>query len=111
MTGKRRERRPRTLRVHITVFLALLGAVVLIGLVKLWQPVSQGHRQQQEIARLRAEREALRAEQRQLEGYKHDLASDRGQESTLRRQRYVKPGERRLEFVEEGETAKKGKGK
>ncbi len=97
-----RERRARRrLRVHTRVVVLLLGAIVLVGVIRLCHPYALARRQEEEIARLRAQKSALQAEHDQLQAYKHDLASDRGQESTLRRQGYIRPGERPLVFVKQ----------
>ncbi len=106
--GRERQAR-RKLRMHSRVFLVLVGVVLLIAAIRLWQPFSGSRRQQEEIARLRAEKAQLQAEQAELQTYKHDLASDRGQEGALRRQGYTKPGDRPLVFVRKKPAEKKGK--
>ncbi len=97
----------RKLRIHLPVFLALVGVALLIAIVKLWGPTATARRQQEDLARLRSEKASLNDEHKQLEDYKRKLASDEGQESAVRRSGYVREGDRRLVFVKEKEKGKK----
>ena len=103
-----RERRPRRkLRLHLPVFLLVLGAILLVAALRLWIPFSNARRQQDEVARLRQQKAGLAAERAQLDEYKHRLASDQGLEASARQEGYVKRGERRLVFVRQKPGAKK----
>jgi cell division protein FtsB len=89
----------RKLRMHRSVFLALLGLVLIMGAVKFCVPWAEARRQQEELKELRREKADLVAEQKQLTRYKRQLASDQGLESAARREGYVRPGDRRIIFV------------
>ncbi len=99
--GRRAQRRGRRLRVHLPVFLLLLGVILLVAAIRLWHPFSTARHRQEELARLRAQKAELEARRRELTEYQNNLASDRGQEAVARQEGYVKPGERRLVFVRE----------
>jgi cell division protein FtsB len=96
----------RKLRIHLPVFLALIGAAFLLAIIKLWGPMAVARHQQEGLARLRAEKASLKDENKQLEEYKRKLASDEGKEAAARRDGYVREGDRRLVFVKEKEKAK-----
>ncbi len=98
------------MRVNPPVFLALLGLVLVITLIRLWGPVARARHLEAENARLRAEIAATKAEHAPLEEEKRQLASDEGAESVVRQRGYVKPGERRLVFVPGKDAKDKGKG-
>jgi cell division protein FtsB len=91
----------RKLRMHRSVFLALLGLVLIIGAAKLCVPWAEGRRQQEELRELRRQKAELKTEQKQLTHYKRLLASDQGLESAARREGYVRQGDRRIIFVPE----------
>jgi cell division protein FtsB len=103
----------RKLRMHRSVFLALLGLVLIIGAAKLCVPWAEGRRQQEELRELRRQKAELKTEQKQLTHYKRLLASDQGLESAARREGYVRQGDRRIIFVpdkkaKDGESAEGG---
>jgi len=81
-----------------SVFLALLAAVLVMGIAKLSGPLATVRQQQDDLARLRQRKQALLAERRLLEAEKRRLATEEGQEWAARRRGYVRPGERRLVF-------------
>lgn len=91
----------RKLRMHRSVFLALLGLVLIIGAAKFCVPWAEARQQQEELKQLRREKAELVAEQKQLARYKRLLASDQGLESAARREGYVRQGDRRIIFVPE----------
>ena len=99
--------RRRKLRIHLPVFVALVAVALLLAAINLWHPMAVARRQQENLARLRAERASLNDEHKQLENYKRKLASDEGQEAAARRDGYVREGDRRLVFVKEKEKGKK----
>ena len=98
MRGKDQRRR-RRLRVHLPVFLMLLGVLFCFAVVRLWGPVMTGRRQHRELLRLKAEKAALRAEHARLEDYRRRMASEEGLEAAARARGYVMPGDRLLKFV------------
>jgi len=94
----RREKRRRSLRLHRSVFLALVAVVLAVGLSELYGPLSTIRRQHDDLARLRQEERTLLADRRLLEAEKQRLVTEEGQQSAARRRGYVRPGERRLVF-------------
>jgi hypothetical protein len=94
--GGRRRRAPR---VHRQVFALLVGLVVLLGLIRVLGPLAMARREQEELTRLNLERATLIAEQKRLESYKRQLASEAGLEAAARREGYLREGERRLVFI------------
>ncbi len=96
--------------MHRSVFLALLGLVLIVGAAKFCVPWSNARRQQEELNQLRREKAQLETEQKQLTRYKRLLASDQGLESAARREGYVRQGDRRIIFVPEKEKPKSGVG-
>jgi hypothetical protein len=97
--------RTRGLRIGPRRFWLVVSVVALVGLVKLYGPIALARRQQDELARLRLEKANLLGEQRRLERYKWQLASDAGLEAAARREGYVREGERRLVFVRKADRA------
>ncbi len=96
--------------MHRSVFLALLGLVLIMGAAKFCVPWSNARQQREELNQLQREKAQLEAEQKQLTRYKRLLASDQGLESAARREGYVRQGDRRIIFVPEKEKAKSGVG-
>lgn len=86
-------------RVGRRLLVALVGLVLLVGLVKLYGPLAAARRKQEELTRLGLEKATLAAEQERLQSYKRHLASEAGLEGAARREGYVRDGERRLVFI------------
>jgi hypothetical protein len=84
-----------------TAFYLLVGALVVVTVVKLAQPLGMIGRQQGELSGLRREKARLSAGKAGLEAYQHGLATDRGVERAARREGYIRKGDRRLVFVPE----------
>jgi cell division protein FtsB len=101
----------RKLRMHRSVFLALLGLVLIAGAVKFCVPWAAARRQQEELNELRREKAQLETEAKQLTRYKRQLASDQGLESAARREGYVRQGDRRIIFVPEKKRGDQDSGK
>lgn len=93
--GRRRRRR----RLSVPGFVLLLVVVVVVGMVKLAGPFSAVRREEQKLAGLRLEQRALAEEQTRLVEHKNYLATDEGMEAAVRREGYVRSGERRIVFV------------
>jgi len=91
--------RPRGRRISLPAFYLLLSAVFLVAIIKLSGPLTVIRRQHEELARLRVDKAHLLAEKARLQGYQHDLATDRGLERAIRRDGYIRAGERRLVFI------------
>lgn len=85
-------------------FYVLVSLVLVAAAVKLSQPVGAIRRQQEQLSRLHLEKARLVAEKARLEGYQHELATDRGVERAARREGYIRPGDRRLVFVPEKQS-------
>ena len=96
--------------MRLRAFWALMGAVVAVGLVRLYGPLTTIREQSVRMAQLRATQAELVGQQAYLESYKRFLATDAGQEAAARRMGYLRPGERRLVFVP-GKTPKKASGR
>lgn len=94
--------------MRLRVFWGLMGAVLLIGLVKLYGPLKEMRAQSVRMAQLRATKAELLTQQTDLEDYKRFLATKAGKEAAARQMGYLRPGERRLVFVppKEAEKAK-----
>jgi len=103
------QRRRRGRRVSLPAFYLLVSLVLLAAVVKLSQPVGAIRRQQEQLSQLRVEKARLVAEKARLEGYQHELATDRGVERAARREGYVRPGDRRLVFVPEKQSGEEGR--
>ena len=82
-----------------SAFWALAGALMMIGMVRMWGPLSTVRGQSERMAELRATRASLLAEQVSLERERRFLATDAGREAAARRMGYVRPGERRVVFT------------
>jgi len=92
-------RRGRGLRLDRRAFWLAVAVLVAVGLVKLYGPLATARRQQDDLAALHLRKAGLAAEQKRLEEYKRQLASDAGLENAARREGYVRDGERRLVFI------------
>jgi len=106
LSGERPKTRSRGLRLNRLrlnrgVFVCLIGAMLALGIVKLYPPLATVRDQQERLARLRQRRQVLLAELRVLEAEQRHLATEQGQEWAARRRGYVRPGERRLVFSPE----------
>ncbi len=101
LSSGRAKRWRRKLRLNRNAFLALLAAILAVGLAKLSGPLAALDRQQEELARLQQRKQTLLAERRSLETEKRRLATEEGQEWAARRRGYLRSGERRLVFSEE----------
>ncbi len=104
-------RRGRKLRVHRHIVYAVVGTVLVVGVVKFWGPLHTARLQSRELARLQHQKEALQEEQALLAEQKNRLASDEGVEAAARREGYVKPGDRRIVFVKDKTKAPAAKKK
>ncbi len=99
--GGRRGR--RGVRLNRGVFLALVLAVLGVGVAKLSGPLGTIREQQEQMARLGQMKQALLVQRGALMEEKRRLATDEGQEWAARRRGYIRQGERRLVFsLEEG---------
>jgi cell division protein FtsB len=87
--------------MRLRVFWALAGAVSVLGLVRLYGPLTTMREQSMRMAQLRATRSALTSQQSDLESQKQFLATEAGQEEAARQMGYLRPGERQLVFVPE----------
>jgi len=101
LSAARPNQRARRLRLKAPLFLALVGLLLGIGVAELCRPLADLREQHKNLARLGQEKAALGLETGQLEEHKGYLATEAGQEAAARRQGYVRPGERRLVFVDE----------
>ncbi len=91
--------RNRRSRLRGSVFLAVAGTLVVLGLAKLSGPLATLREQDERLSQLRSERDALTAERDRLQRRTRLLATEAGQEGAARRRGYLRPGERRLMFV------------
>jgi hypothetical protein len=88
-----------------------MGAVLAVGLVRLYGPLSTIRGQSVRMAQLRATKAGFLAQQTDLEEYKRFLATETGQEAAARRMGYLRPGERRVVFVPAKDPQSKGSAK
>ncbi len=97
---------PNKQRVKSGVFFGLVGVALLVGAARLWGPLSEIRQQGDRIAQLNLKKDALLAEQTDLERYKQRLSTEEGRQAAARRQGYVKKGERRIVFFREKKPVK-----
>ena len=97
---KRPFTRRRPLRLSLPLFISLLASVLLIGSLKLSRPLAAIRRQQRQLASLQLKKSALDREHQRLKREQRFLATEAGQEQLIRQKGYLRPGERRIIFLQ-----------
>ncbi len=92
--------------MKLRAFWWLIEIVVAIGLVKLYGPLLTIKGQSVRTAQLRATKAEMVIKMGDLEGQRRFLATAAGQEAAVRRAGYLRPGERRLVFVQDAGAKK-----